>query len=147
MAQMNRDYEVLRKNYDQLVTRRESASIAEDVDTQGQLATFRVIDPPRISPKAVFPNRMALVPLVLALALAAGLAVSLAVSQTLPTFHDAKQLRSSTQRAVLGTVALQATQPVIHARRRSNLAFAGGLGCLFMIYGSWIVWVAFAGRA
>ena len=65
MAQLNRDYDVLRKNYEQLVTRRESASMAEDVDSTARMADFRIIDPPRVSPKAVFPNRLALVPLVL----------------------------------------------------------------------------------
>ena len=99
MAQLNRDYDVLRKNYDQLVARRESASMAEDVDGLARMAEFRIIDPPRISPKAVFPNRLALVPLVLALALAAGMAAALAVSQILPTFHDARQLRQSTPSA------------------------------------------------
>ncbi len=72
MAQLNRDYDVLRKNYEQLVARRESASMAEDVDSTARMAEFRIIDPPRVSPKAVFPNRLALVPLVLGLAIAAG---------------------------------------------------------------------------
>ena len=56
MAQLNRDYGVLRKNYEQLVARRESASMAEDVDSLASMAEFRIIDPPRISPKAVFPE-------------------------------------------------------------------------------------------
>jgi polysaccharide chain length determinant protein (PEP-CTERM system associated) len=147
MAQLNRDYDILRKNYEQLVARREAVSISEDVDTQGQMATFRVLDPPRISPKAVFPNRMALVPLMLALALSAGLVVSFIVSQALPTFHDARQLRAATNRAVLGTVTLQLTSAVRHARKRANMAFAGGVACLFVVYASWIAWVALAGRA
>ncbi|HQR71471.1 MAG TPA: Wzz/FepE/Etk N-terminal domain-containing protein [Burkholderiaceae bacterium] len=147
MAQLNRDYDVLRKNYEQLVSRRESASIAEDVDSTARMADFRIIDPPRISPKAVFPNRLALVPIVLLLALAAGMAASLAVSQILPTFHDARQLRGATKRAVLGTISLQATQPVIQRARRANLAFGGGLASLLLLFGSWITWVALAARA
>ena len=147
MAQLNRDYEVLRKNYEQLVTRRESASMAEDVDSTARMADFRIIDPPRVSPKAVFPNRLALVPLVLALSIAAGLAVALAVSQVLPTFHDPKQLRSTTQRAVLGTISLQSTLPVLRQRRISNTAFAGGLASLVVLYGSWIAWASLAARA
>jgi hypothetical protein len=147
MAQMNRDYEVLRRNYDQLVARREAASMAEDVDSLARMAEFRIIDPPRISPKSVFPNRLALVPLVLVLAVAAGMAVSLAVSQILPTFHDARQLRSAMKRAVLGTISLQPTQPVIHRRRRANLAFGGGVAGLLLLYGSWIAWVTLAARA
>jgi len=147
MAQLNRDYDVLRKNYDQLVARRESASIAEDVDGLARMAEFRIIDPPRISPKAVFPNRLALLPVVFALALAAGMAASLAVSQILPTFHDARQLRAAAKRAVLGTISLQPTQPVIHRRRRANLAFGGGVASLLLLFGTWLTWVALAARA
>ena len=147
MAQLNRDYAVLHRNYEQLVARRESVSMAEDVDSLARMADFRIIDPPRISPKAVFPNRLALVPLVLALALAVGMAASLAVSQILPTFHDARQLRSASKRSVLGTISLQSTQPIIHQRRRANFAFGGGVASLLVLYGSWITWAALAARA
>jgi polysaccharide chain length determinant protein (PEP-CTERM system associated) len=147
MAQLNRDYDILRKNYEQLVARRESASMAEGVDSSAGMAEFRIIDPPRVAPKAVFPNRLALVPLVLVLAIGAGLAVALALSQILPTFHDPKQLRSVTQRAVLGTISLQSTLPVIRQRRIANAAFAGGLASLVVLYGSWIAWASLATRA
>ena len=146
LTQLTRDYDVLRKNYDQLVARRESASMSEDVDSLARMAEFRIIEPPRISPKAVFPNRAVLVPLLLALALAAGAVAALAVSQVLPAFYDARQVRAATKRAVLGTVSLQATQPVIRQRKRSNFAFAGGLASLVTMYGTWIVWVALVGR-
>ena len=147
MTQLTRDYEVLRKNYDALVTRREAATLSEDVDSVSRMAEFRIIDPPRISPKAVFPNRLALVPLVLLLALVAGAATALAVSQLLPAFYNARQVRAATKRAVLGTISVQPTQPFIHQRRKVNFAFAGGVASLFMFYGSWIVWVALAARA
>jgi len=146
MTQLTRDYDVLRKNYDQLVARREAAAMSEDVDNLSSMAEFRIIDPPRISPKAVFPNRLALVPLVLLLAVAAGGAVALAVSQILPAFYNARQVRAATKRAVLGTVSMQPTQPIIHQRRKANFAFAGGVASLVMLYGSWIVWVALAAR-
>ena len=147
LAQLNRDYTVLRQNYDQLVARRESASIAEDVDTQGQMAAFRVLDPPRISPKPVFPNRLALVPLVLLLSLGAGAAAAFAISQVVPTFYDARQVRGATKRAVLGTVTLQPTAAVLRKRKNSAYAFAGGLAGLFVLYGTWIAWVTLASRA
>jgi hypothetical protein len=121
--------------------------MAEDVDMLARMADFRIIDPPRISPKAVFPNRLALVALVLAFALAVGMAASLAVSQILPTFHDPRQLRSASKRPVLGTISLQATQPIIHQRRRANFAFGSGLASLLLVYGSWITWAALAARA
>ena len=144
--ELTRDYDVLRKNYEQLVTRRESASMSGDVDNLSRMAEFRIIEPPRISPKPVFPNRLALVPLVLVLAIAAGMATALAISQILPTFFNARQVRSATKRPVLGAVSLQFTQPVVHRRKQANVAFAGGVGVLIALYGSWITWVALAAR-
>ena len=55
LTQLDRDYDVMRKNYEQLVSRRESASMSGDVDSAG-LAEFRIIDPPRISPNQCFPT-------------------------------------------------------------------------------------------
>jgi polysaccharide chain length determinant protein (PEP-CTERM system associated) len=147
LVQLTRDYDVLRRNYDGLVSRREAASISEDVDTSTRMAEFRVIEPPRISPKAVFPNRLALVPLVFAIALVAGMAVAFAVAQVLPAFYDARQVRTATKRPVLGTVSLQRSQPLIVKQRKANFAFAGGVASLVTLYGTWIVWVALAARA
>ena len=71
LAQLNRDYEVVRKNYDALVARRESASLGEKLDKTAHLAEFRVVEPPRAAMKAVFPSRLHLAVFVV-VALAAG---------------------------------------------------------------------------
>jgi polysaccharide chain length determinant protein (PEP-CTERM system associated) len=126
MAQLNRDYDVMQKNYEQLVSRRESASLSEDVDSAAGLAEFRVVEPPRVSPKAVFPNRLALVPLVLAAAIFGGLAAAYGVSQLFPTFHGVRNLRDTTRRPVLGSVSLQTTSESLRRRRTADMAFAGG---------------------
>jgi polysaccharide chain length determinant protein (PEP-CTERM system associated) len=141
LAQMNRDYEILRKNYDGLVARRESASISEDVDASTQLAEFRIIDPPRVSPKAVFPNRAALAPLVLLGALAIGTLVSYALSQLFPTIMNTRTLREIGQRPVLGSVSMRPDAAMIKRGRLSKLAFGGGLSLLLVVYGSWIAWI------
>jgi polysaccharide chain length determinant protein (PEP-CTERM system associated) len=146
MAQLNRDYDVLQKNYEQLVARRESASLSEDVDSAAGLAEFRVVEPPRVSQRPVFPNRLALVPLVLLIALGAGVAATYAVSQLFPTFHGVRSLRDLTRRPVLGSVSMQTTGPFLHRRRRSNMAFAGGLMSLFLMYGAWLGWVTLNAR-
>ena len=62
-AQLNRDYEINKKNYDQLVTRRESAELTGDLESAGAGADFRLIDPPRVIAKPVAPNRLVLLPL------------------------------------------------------------------------------------
>jgi uncharacterized protein involved in exopolysaccharide biosynthesis len=72
-TQLNRDYEIHKKNYSQLVDRRESAELSGDLESAGSIADFRLIDPPRASPNPVAPNRLLLLPGGLLLAFAAGL--------------------------------------------------------------------------
>src|SRR5574343_762928 len=107
-VQLNRDYDVHKKNYEQFVSRRESAELSGDLDSTGSVADFRLIDPPRASNTPVAPNRMLLFPGGLVVALAAGLFVAFAASQIRPVFFDAKTLRDATGLQVLGTVSLTA---------------------------------------
>lgn len=141
LAQLNRDYDVLKKNYEQLVSRRESASLSGDVDSAG-LAEFRIIDPPRISPKPVFPNRVMLIPLVMLAALGAGLAASFAMARMYPTFHAVSALRQLTQRPVLGSVSMLESAQMIWYRRLANTAFVSGFAALILTYGTWMTWVS-----
>lgn len=141
LAQLNRDYDVIRKNYEAMVGRREKASLSEDVDAT-RLANFRVIDPPRSSPKPVFPNRQALAPLVLVMALGAGLAAALVMSQLMPTFNSAASLRAITQRPVLGSVSMLMTDGLVRAGRRHAIAFASATLGLVLVYGGWIAWMS-----
>jgi polysaccharide chain length determinant protein (PEP-CTERM system associated) len=146
LAQLNRDYDVLRKNYDALVARRESASISEDVDATAQLAEFRIIDPPRVSPKPVFPNRAALAPLALLAAIAAGAFASFAIAQLFPTIFSARTLREIGKRPVLGTISLRLDAAAMRRKRVSNLAFGGAVSTLVILFGAWSTWIAMATR-
>jgi polysaccharide chain length determinant protein (PEP-CTERM system associated) len=144
LAQLNRDYEIMRKQYDGLVARRESAAISEDVDATTQLAEFRIIDPPRVSPKPVFPNRASLAPLALLGALGLGAFASFALAQLFPTIDSARILREIGQRPVLGIVSLRPSPAAITRRRVSNFAFGGALSALLVVFGAWIAWLGLA---
>lgn len=145
LAQLNRDYEVVRRNYDQLVARREKASMSEDVDA-ARLGQFRVIDPPRVSPRPVFPNRLALAPLVLLAALGVGAAASFLVSQLVPTFDNARLLRTVTQRPILGSVSMLMTDLAIRRKRWQSAAFGSALAGLVLVGGAWMGWLSTLAR-
>lgn len=133
-AQLNRDYAIQKQQYENLVARRETASISGEMESAKGLADFRIIDPPRVSPTPVAPNRKMLVPMVLLVSLGAGLGASYLLSLVHPIFHDSQNLRRVGQRPVLGAVSLIPSKAVLRKRRRSRLLFFGGVSGLTATY-------------
>jgi polysaccharide chain length determinant protein (PEP-CTERM system associated) len=141
MVQLNRDYDVLRKQYQELVGRRETANLSSNVDATARLAEFRLIDPPRVAPRPVFPNRSALLSLSLLLAIAAGLAAAFAASQITPVVHGVRELRALTQRPVLGHVSLRLSPEMLRVQRYGKVAFASAATALLVSHGVCLTWI------
>ena len=116
-----------------------------DVQDSGG-AQFRVIDPPRVSPEPVAPNRAALLGLAFAASLFAGLVASFLASQVMPIVHDARTLRDVSKRPILGMVSMLPSEGLARLRRRSAFLFAGGVGALFASFTAVFVLTQFAGR-
>lgn len=139
LAQLNRDYDVVRKNYEQLVTRRESASLGEKIDQTTKVASFRVVEPPRVSPTPAKPSRMLVALAAIAVALLGGAAATFGLSQVFPSVYDARQLKEISGRPVLGSVSL-VIGPVIHEQeRRQNRVFAGAMAVFLMVNVAWLI--------
>lgn len=133
-AQLNRDYSIIKKNYDDLVQRRESASISEGMSSVSSVAEFRLIDPPRVSPKPVAPDRLVLLPVALLASLVAGVFASFLAYQLRPTFSDARTLREMTGLPLLGTVSRLVTLTDKLGERKDRVRFIGGVGSLAGTY-------------
>ena len=133
-AQLNRDYAIHKKNYEDLVARRESAAMSGDLDVASGMADFRLIDPPRVSPQPVFPNRMLLLPLVLLASLAAGMFATFAASQVRPVFFHASELRSKFELPILGMVSAVMGDADRRYQRMDRLRFATASGGLVLLF-------------
>ena len=144
-TQLNRDYGMQKRQYDALVMKRETATMTGKLEDAG-VAEFRIIDPPRVTPKPVAPNRLLLLGGVVAVSLLAGLAMSWLVSQVRPTFHDGRSLREIAQRPLLGMVSALPTHGLRVMRRRAALLFAGGVSGLVASYGAALVFLFLAAR-
>lgn len=140
-AQLNRDYEIDKKNYESLVSRRESATISGEMDASTGGVEFRLIDPPRVSPRPVSPNRLLLLPLTLALALGAGLFVPFAASQIRPVFFDARALREVSGLPLLGTVSRQVEEAERLKEKKDLKRFIAAFASLVGIYGMGIAFL------
>ncbi len=135
LTQLNRDYDILKRQYESLVSRRETASLTGKLEDAG-VAEFRIIDPPRVTPNPVAPNRVLLLGFLVLISLLAGVATSWLVSQVRPTFHDGRALRDVAQRPLIGMISMLPTHSLRSIRRRSALLFAGGLSGLVASYGA-----------
>ena len=137
-VQLNRDYAIHKTNYDQLVTRRESAELTGDLESAGGGADFRLIDPPRASSKPVAPNRLLLLPLGLLLAIAGGVFVAFIASQLRPVFFDGKALRDETGLPLLGIVSLIPNETRQKQERSSLIRFLLAAAALVITYAAGI---------
>jgi polysaccharide chain length determinant protein (PEP-CTERM system associated) len=136
LAQLNRDYEVNKKNYESLISRREQANISGDMQTVSGVADFRLVDPPRVAPGAVSPNQPLLLALSFLLALVAGGVAMFVSKEVRPCIYDRQQLRNATGLPVLGVVSL-VDNDQLRAGRKQDLRqltkVAGGLLAVYSL--------------
>lgn len=133
-AQLNRDYDVNKRNYESLVARRESANLSSEMQSVAGVADFRIIDPPRVAPRPVSPNRRILMPLALLCALAAGLAAAYVGAESKPAVADGRALRELTGLPLLGIVSLAPSVSRARQERLGLAGFLGALGALVAVY-------------
>lgn len=145
-AQLNRDYAITKKNYEDLVGRRQAAVMSGELDVASGVAEFRLIDPPRVSPKPVSPNRLLLLPLALVAALAAGLAATFVASQMRATFDDPAELRTKTGLPLLGVVTMVMSDVERRAERMSLIRFVSASGSLVGLFVAGLIAMSLMGR-
>lgn len=147
LTQLTRDYEVTKKNYDQLLTRRESAAISGEMESKTEVIDFRVVDPPRVPSKPAFPNRPLLISLVLLGALGAGLALAFLVSQIVPVVPDRIALKDLADYPILGSVSMVWSDAQKRQRRRGLMAYAASFASLLGAYGVMLAVISLVGRS
>ena len=136
LAQLNRDYEVNRENYQKLVERRESAKLSGDLSSATDMLTFRVIDPPTAPTLPSGPNRLRYFSLVFVLALGAGLAGAFLMSQLRPTFLSQAKLHETTGLPILGSISMNWTGEQTIRRKRRLYALGTSVLVLLGLYGA-----------
>jgi len=135
LAQLNRDYQINKENYEKLVGRREAAKLSGDLSSATDMMTFRVIDPPTVPITPAGPNRPRLFSIVFGSALLAGICVALLISKIRPTFLSQHDLREVTGLPILGSINMNWTNEQKVKRRRKLYAFGFTVLVLFSTYG------------
>ena len=141
--QLNRDYASNKANYEQLLTRRASAEMAGDMEENSAAREFRVVDPPRVSPKTVWPNRPLLLLLTFCGSLTAGVAAAFFLDRKAPAFFDRLSLQSAIDLPVLGSVSLVPSQSRRSRQVRSVVGYSAAMVAYSFVFAAGIGYFAF----
>jgi polysaccharide chain length determinant protein (PEP-CTERM system associated) len=134
LSQLNRDYQVNKAQYDELLQRLESARISQRADQSTGDVKFRVIDPPTMPVVPSGPHRTLLSALVLLAALGAGLGAALLLQQIRPVFSTKDSLRQVTGLPVLGSVTAAVLRDFVPWYRRQTALAGGALAALLAAF-------------
>jgi polysaccharide chain length determinant protein (PEP-CTERM system associated) len=133
-ADLDRDYEVIHKNYLDLVARREAAKLSRAVGDQESDTVFRVIEPPQLPDVPVSPNRLLLNSFVLILGILSGAALTFVLHINQGSFAVSDQLSEAFDMPILGTVShVNAVSHQLQVRKAIT-AMAISLAAMMAIY-------------
>jgi len=131
---LNRDYDVVRRNYDELVSRREGMRISDAAQKKASNIKLVIIDPPSVPRVPVAPNRTLLAIGVLIGGIGAGIGVVAAMIALDQSFHSLIELRGMSL-PVIGSVSLALLPPTAMQRLRQLTMFSLATGLLFVALG------------
>ncbi len=126
-ARLNRDYDVLKREYDKLLETREQVRLRGDIRTKTDAVQVKVIDPPSKPTVPVAPNRPIFLSLIFFVALAAGAATAFIKGQLQMTFPTQGRLEQATGLPVLGSIG-EVFTAARKAQNRQRLKYFVGAG-------------------
>jgi polysaccharide chain length determinant protein (PEP-CTERM system associated) len=133
---ISRDYEVLRKQYDELLQDREELRLRGQVENERSSVKFDVVDPPSTPRVPAAPNRPLLLVAVLVVGIGAGAGTAFALGKLGGTFATAGRLEQTFDLPVIGTISHTLTDAARTQRKRKLKQFYaafGGLAGLFVV--------------
>jgi polysaccharide chain length determinant protein (PEP-CTERM system associated) len=139
LARLNRDYDVTRTRYLDLVQRRETARLSESADKQG-VVKFQRIDPPTVGLEPVAPHRSLLLLVVLVAGVAGAVGIAYLMNQLRPVYQNARVLAQLTGLPVLGTVSRTWLAHHRVEQHRSLMVFSGAAALLAVVCGAVLIW-------
>lgn len=135
LTKLNRDYDVLKAKYEQLLNRRESERISRARQAGVEEIQFRITEPPEIPALPVGPKRRIFLTIVLLVALGAGGGLALLMGLLRNTFSSVSEVRDALGLPVLGRVSRIGKRGTALGAAAGGAAFALALLGLVATFG------------
>ena len=133
MADLNRDYAVLKQKYDELRVRAKSARISRDARTDTVSLQFRIVEPPEAPASPSGPKRTLLLLAVLIASIGGGLALAFLLSEMDDSFPTPRRLRDAFNLPLLGSVCLVPSKTDADKRYLDAMAVSLGTGSMVVL--------------
>jgi polysaccharide biosynthesis transport protein len=130
---INRDYEVLKTQYDKLVTERDQIRLRGQVETQTDAVQFRVVKEPSLSNVPAVPNRPLLLAAVLIAGTGAGIGTAFALGHLQTSFPTAAKLERASGLPVIGSISQMLTSEQRVQRKQKMKLFYGASAGLIAV--------------
>ena len=114
LAQLNRDYEVNKAQYNDLVERLESARISGEVGQSADKRKFQLIEPPLVPVLPIAPKRGLLLIAAAFFSIGGGIGLAVGLHMLNPAFFTGEMLGRTLGRPVLGAISDLAFRPAKH---------------------------------
>jgi polysaccharide chain length determinant protein (PEP-CTERM system associated) len=131
---LNRDYDVLHKNYSELLSRREAMRLAAAADNDADKVKTQIIDPPQVPQVPVAPRRVLLLSAVLVAGFGIGIGMAVLLQQFDHSFHSIEDLRE-VGLPVVGGISMLGISVPMRKRLFALATFAAAVLLLCVVYG------------
>jgi polysaccharide chain length determinant protein (PEP-CTERM system associated) len=133
LVALNRGYGITKSKYEELLSRKETAQLAQQADDTTDKIQFKIIDPPRAASKPSGPARFVFFGAVTVLGVGAGIGISLLISIILPIATSSNQLTKATGVPVFGVVSASESLGLHKWHKKKTIIFIISNFCLLFI--------------
>lgn len=140
---LNRGYNITKNKYEELLSRKETAQLAQQADETTDKIQFRVIDPPRKASQPSGPKRFILFGATTFLGFAVGIGMSFLMSQLNPVATSTTQLSKATGVPIFGVISANENLGLHRWHQKKTLIFIGSNVLLFGVLSMFISYFAF----
>lgn len=133
-GRINRDYEVLKAQYDKMLTDREEIRLRGQVGSQTDSVQFVVNEEPMLAKAPASPNRPLFLAMVLFAGLGAGAATAFALGHLQTSYPTAAKLERASGLPVIGSISQMLTSDQRAERKRKLRLFFAGTAALVGVF-------------
>ncbi|HET7301289.1 MAG TPA: XrtA system polysaccharide chain length determinant, partial [Oleiagrimonas sp.] len=135
LQQLTRNYNVTKKQYDELMSRLNTSELSQAASQSGNNLKFRIVNPPVVPLVPSSPKRGLLLLVVFVLAILIGGAFAYFLHLIRPVFTSLRNLRNFSDVPVIGTFHMIESRARRARKRREIFGFCAGVGLLAVVLG------------